>query len=452
MRRLLFPAILLGVLTLNVSCLKSLESEKTPQAAITSFVVGYYNVEFHDINYQRRDTVITLREGGVMYPMTIDQINNRIFNVDSLAYGSQVNAVTTSIGATGTVFYSYKDGLDSIEYLWTSSDSIDFTRPLVFGAVSTDGKFKRYYDVKLNIRTVFPDSMLWSKSYGTGYTGLANPCAAILNENLYNMGLDSDGNVKVEWRNINSGNWTDATPVSGVPASGWTGVLVSFADRLYSQWGTSVYVSSNGTDWTETKSGIKCLMQIGNVADRVWALGVDGKISFTTDMTEWTELGLAPAEFPDSAVVTLTYPLATNPSITRTVFIGNRPERDYASVWSFLSTDSVLSTVDMPDKTDLRLPFSGNRAVIRYDGSLFAFGAGLKEFRQSSDNGVTWFVCDSYAEDYSSWNRYMQFPIGLKGYNGSFSYAVDPLGTVWINTAGGQVWRGAITRLDKRGK
>lgn len=452
MRKLLFPSILLWVLALNVSCLKSMEAEKTSQAAITSFVVGYYNVKFHDINYHRHDTVINIREGGVMYPMTIDQINNRIFNVDSLAFGSQVNAVTTSVGATGTVFYSYKDGQDTTTYLWSSSDSIDFTRPIVFGAVSSDGKYRRYYNVELNVRTVFPDSMHWSKAYGIGFTGLDKACAAILNDTLYNLGIDSGGNLNVECRNISSGNWTAATQVNGVPASGWTGVLVSFDGRLYSQWGTTVYGSSNGTDWTQAKSGIKCLMQVGPNENCLWALSVDGKIMNTSDMTEWTELGPAPAEFPDSASVTLSYPLSTNPSIIRTVLVGQGKDSGYASIWTILSTDSVWSRIDMPSNTELRLLSLDNGAVIRYDGSLFAFGAGLEGFRQSNDNGVTWYVCDSYAEDYSSWNRYMQFPSGLKGYDGSFSYAVDSLGAIWIMTSGGQVWRGAITRLDKQGK
>lgn len=40
----------------------------------------------------------------------------------------------------------------------------------------------------------------------------------------------------------------------------------------------------------------------------------------------------------------------------------------------------------------------------------------------------------------------------LKGYEGDFSYAVDRLGSIWLMTADGQVWRGTVTRLDKRGK
>ena len=451
MRRLLFPLILCGVLALNVSCLEGLETEKTPQAAITSFVIGYYNVKFHDINYHRRDTVINVRENGALYPMTIDQLNNRIFNVDSLAFGSCVNAVTTSVSATGTVVYRYKDDPDGLAYLWTSSDSIDFTRPIVFSALSSDGKFNRDYEVKLNIRTVFPDSLLWSSAWGTGFTALDKPGAAILGDTLYMLGLDTDGNLKMECRNVESGSWSQSV-VTGMPADGWSRTLVSFAGRLYSQSGTTVYSSANGTDWSESKTGVKSLIWSGDNTDRIWAAGTDGNIICTTDMTEWIVKGQVPAGFPDSAAISMSYPLATNASIIRTVVVGRGTDSEYSSVWTILSVDSVWSQIDMPAKKDLRLPLIENCALIRYDGSLFAFGAGLNEFRQSNDNGITWYLCDRYAEDYSSWNRYMQFPKALKGYEGAFTFAVDRFETIWIMTTDGQVWRGAITRLDKRGK
>ena len=89
--------LMLAALLSCVSCLKDDNTYKTPQAAITSFTIGYYNVRFHDMNIHGRDTMVYLRESGYMYPMTIDQVNNRIFNADSMAYGSDLSKVTTSV-------------------------------------------------------------------------------------------------------------------------------------------------------------------------------------------------------------------------------------------------------------------------------------------------------------------------------------------------------------------
>jgi hypothetical protein len=58
-------------------------------------------------------------------------------------------------------------------------------------------------------------------------------------------------------------------------------------------------------------------------------------------------------------------------------------------------------------------------------------------------------MCNSYVEDYSSWNRYMQLPAALKGYASGFTAVADVNGYIWIMTDDGHVWRGAITRLKK---
>ena len=76
---------MLAALLSCVSCLKDDNSYKTPQAAITSFTIGYHNVRFHERNIQGHDTLVYIRESGALYPMTIDQVNNRIFNIDSMA-------------------------------------------------------------------------------------------------------------------------------------------------------------------------------------------------------------------------------------------------------------------------------------------------------------------------------------------------------------------------------
>ena len=164
--------LILAALLSCVSCLKDDKSYNTPHAAITSFTIGYYNVSFHDMNIRGRDTLVNIREAGAMYPMTIDQVNNRIFNADSMAYGSDLSRVTTSVYGTGTIGYRYLDD-PSVEYLWKSYDSIDFTRGIQFLAKSTDLSFTRVYDVQVNIRKIFPDSLIWSAPDTTAFPVLS---------------------------------------------------------------------------------------------------------------------------------------------------------------------------------------------------------------------------------------------------------------------------------------
>ena len=446
-KRLLFPVLSCGLLALNVSCLKDSETEKTPEACITSFVVGYYNVKFHDVNVQRRDTIVYEREGGVMYPMTIDQINNRIYNIDSLAYGSVLDSVTCSIGYKGVVYYRYDD--DGAVYAWDSYGALDFTRPLSFFVTSTDGSYVRTYDFKLNVSSVFPDSLLWTNSDSVGFTKLDGPCAVVRGDTLYHFGIDSEGSLKVASRDVSKGVWS-VSAVSGIPVSGWSHSVVAWNDSLYSVSGSDLYVSHNGKEWKVSRSGISAIIPSVNRNDCIWAVTTSDDIVRTTDMKQWITVQKKPQDFVDSVAVAVVSPLETNRNIIRTILIGNKTGEKYSRIWTMLSTDTELTQIDFPSNEELCLPGYESLSVIWYDDVLFAFGKGLDGFRQSSDNGLTWYYCDRYADYTSSWNRYMQLPAAIKGTNSGYSYAVDSLGGIWIMTCDGQVWHGAITRLDKR--
>ena len=438
---------MLAALFSCISCLKDEFSSKTPQAAITSFTIGYYNVKFHDMNIHGRDTLVYVREGGVMYPMTIDQVNNRIFNVDSMAYGSDLSKVTSSVYGNGTIGYIYDDEPD-VTYLWRSQDSIDFTRKLKFVVKSTDGSYTRYYDVSVNIRKVFPDSLLWSNPDTVGVPVLSGIAQAVRNDTVFFFGTDTAGVPSVTFRNISLGGWNGANHISGFSAQNWNHTVTVFRDSFYTVAAGSLYGSADALNWSQVRTGIKSLMVSADDNTALWAVGQDSSILKTDDMTAWTAVQEIPAGFPDSAGIVFSYPLATNTSLSRSVLVGLGEDSLYASVWTMLSGDTVWTQVDAPANTGLRIPFTGNLSAFRYDGALFCLES-LDCFRQSNDNGVTWYRCESYAEDYASWNRYMQLPVALKGKSCGYAVATDSRGYIWIMTGEGQVWRGAITRLAK---
>ena len=440
--------LMLAALLSFVSCLKEDKSYKTPQAAITSFTIGYYNVLFKDRNIQGNDTLVYIREGGVMYPMTIDQVNNRIFNVDSMAYGSQLNKVTCSAYGTGTVGYKYLDDPETT-YLWSVSDSIDFTRKLQFVIVSTDESYTRTYDLEVNVRKVFPDSLLWTDRDTTGFPVLTGITSAVMNDSLFCFGTDTSGIPAVSSRSIATGSWNGANPMTGLTADGWNHRVTVCNGQFYTVISGSLYGSQDAVNWSSVKTGIKSIIVSSGDYGELWAITQDSNIIRSSDMAEWTTVQAVPEGFPDSAAVLFSYPLATNASLKRSVIAGLTHDTVYASVWTILTGDTLWTQVDAPANAGLRLKAGGSLSVIMYDGSLFSLGHGLDGFRQSLDNGITWYWCDSYAEDYSSWNRYMQLPQALQGYESGFTAATDSKGWIWIMTDNGQVWHGAINRLKK---
>jgi len=439
----------LMVLLLNVSCLKDDTKSVSPQAAITSFTVGYYNVKSHVINWHRRDSVISVREGGVMYPMTIDQLNNRIYNIDSLAYGSVINAVTSSVTGTGTITYRYADDPES-SYYWSMYDSIDFTRELLFSVTSTDGSYTRTYNVNVNVRKVFPDSLLWSSTESTGFPVMSDLSSVVRGDTVFCFGTDGSGMPALTYRSPLTGEWNGINLLTGIPSDGWQHKVTVCGGLFHSVSDGNLYSSADGMNWSLARADVSGIILSGNDDGRLWALSNDSIFVATSDMSGWTALQRIPDHFPDMDATVFSYPLSTNASITRYVFVGVEDDCPDASVWTMLSVDSVLTKTDVPSRADIALPALSNLSVIRYDDALFCLGEGLDGFRQSSDNGATWYYCDSYADEDSSWNWYMQLPDGLKGSMCGFTCATDSKGYIWIMTDEGKVWNGAITRLKRR--
>jgi hypothetical protein len=443
-----FIFLLPAVLLLNVSCFDDEEKTTSPQAAITSFSLGYYNVKVYDINTDRKDTIVYHREGGAMFPFTIDQVHNRIYNTDSLSYGSKIDSVTVSVSSIGTVAYSYADNPDSA-VIWESTDYIDFTRDLVFYVVSTDGTFLRAYDVDVNMHKVFPDSLIWSGPDSLNFPALAGISSVVRSDTVFCFGTDTTGVQAVSFRKIDEGGWNGANAMTGLPA-GWNSRVTLFSGKFYTVCDGTLYSSADGLGWSSVRTGIKGLLSQGTESGTLWAVSQDSDIISTTDAAQWKSAGKVPAGFPDSLGVIFSYPLVTNKSITRSVLIGLSNDTVNASVWNKLSTDTVWTRINTPAAAGISLPAIPNIQVIRYDGALFATGTGEGSFRQSNDNGVTWYYCDSYAYDYSSWNRYMQLPEEVSGYGQEFACVTDSKGFIWIMTDDGRAWRGAINRLIRK--
>lgn len=101
---------------------------------------------------------------------SIDLVEGRIFNADSLPYGTKTNRLCVNIKTDNcseiTFHEPYKtEGRDSvINYITNAFDSIDFSKgPVRLHLVSFDGKAERDYMVQVNVHKMVPDSLYWDK-------------------------------------------------------------------------------------------------------------------------------------------------------------------------------------------------------------------------------------------------------------------------------------------------
>lgn len=448
----------MAVLLLFSSCLKEDEKVLDSYAAITAFSIGNFKVWYNDINIQGRDTLVYRLEGGAMYPMTIDQHNRLIYNVDSISYGAKIDRLTVQIEHTGYAYLKKKreDGT-TIDTLWSGSDSLDFTKPVVFTILSQDLKERREYTVQLNMHKIHPDSMTWSQRDTVGYKALKDQSSLIKNDSIYLFGKDETGTpVLVKRSIVKNTNWLTPVALNGINADLWNSNIILYNEMFYQLQDGQLYFSDNAVDWNQSPAAekFKYLVSSSNseYSEGVcWAVNEAGEIVKSENMINWELYQTNVSSFPDRNISACCYPLKSNPQILRTVLVGI--DDDYpsmkASVWTRLSTDSVWTEITPSATNDKLLPAKGGLTMIRYDKDLYAFGNGFNAFYQSKDNGVTWRDCSLLNDEYSTWNIYMKFPMELFNKLTKFSSVTDSNNTIWIMTETGQVWRGGINRLMK---
>ena len=436
--------MLLGMAAVLDSCLDTPKSETDSNAAITSMKIGTFEVKVRDLNSKRRDTVLYVKHSGAEFPLTIDQVNNTIYNLDSIPKEAILTKVAgNSIGAEGFVFF--KDNSMEAYKQWKSADSINLNDTVFWRVASTDGTFVRDYTLVLNVSKTFPDSMTWKKADDYGWGGMASVTAAVNGDKLYVLGRDLD-RISVVATDLKSCARVVESAVSGLPAYEWSGSVVAFGGKLYTVAGSSLYASENGIDWTDQSIAMKSLLRPGCAMKEMWAVGTDGNLKVSTDMATWENFCAVPAEFPDSVADIVQYKSVSNPGITRSVVMGYGADNKRVAVWTRLSTDDSWSKIEPGYNTHL-MPAKRSLSMFLYDKSLFAFGDMPDGFYQSQDNGINWRFCDSYVDGYDSWNRFMQVPEPMRKELGVVSCCVDQDNYLWLVNAYGMVWKGIINRL-----
>lgn len=103
---------------------------------------------------------------------SIDLVNARIFNADSLPYGTKIDRLLVDIAtdacSTVELHVPRVNNTDTvINYLEHSTDSIDFANgPVKLHLVSFDKKAERDYTISVNVHQAIPDSLYWNHLAG----------------------------------------------------------------------------------------------------------------------------------------------------------------------------------------------------------------------------------------------------------------------------------------------
>lgn len=448
MRKLL--AIYLAICSTAFLCTSCFDDEEDstvtyPFAALTSFSIGSFNVYTNSVTSEGKDTLLTKKVSGTLYPFIIDQKKLEVYNPDSLPLGADVTKLTTGVTCDG-IAYFYTDSTDTYELI-SSTDSIDLSMPRKLLVASTNGITLQAYTVKVNVHTVDLEKMYWQQ---LAVSPVEVPTRVLMfGEKVLLFGRNS-GAVPVTSSYDAANGWSEIAEISVADLD--VENIWQFASLLYATDGKVLYSSQDGVNWSTVATNISVTTLFAATDDRLWAVTASDSIAYSADGVNFMSVQPVDDSFPLRNISAAQYPLTTNPKILRTVVIGYPVDADSRpQVWSRLSSEESWAHYEPLGDGAYDCPALKPLGVVRYDNSLYAFGGkgivgddvvtSFETIYSSPDNGLTWKALS-----------YVKFPDSLKGNDAPFASFTDSDNYLWLIVGGEQpaVWRGRMNRLSHR--
>jgi len=446
-------AIGLAVVLLLTSCLgDDNESSGTgySDVAITAFNLGTLNRYTASVSANTgNDTILKTTITSGTYPMTIDHIGRIIYNQDSLPIGTDVAHVVCTVGTKNSGIVALGNVARDSLALFNSSDSVDFTNPRLFRVFSTDGKYWRDYDVRLNVATTTGDTFSWVAA------AESNADIAALSElrPVYSPSAGAmmlfglrDGATAV-LASTDGAAWQTLTTSEPLDADAWHNVVAT-DEALFTVSGGHFICSVDGQQWQTVDRPTAVSQLIAASTDELYGLDAAGTLlSLGKDSADWTrekfEDDAEAALFPlsSTSVAAVRWPYAPSDS-TDYVLLCGRSDGDaqHGVVWrklamrgSYAALHGTGQWVYMPFSSENRytLPCNERLTMAVYDASVLAIG-DEGTLLQSRDQGLTWKPVGAST---------LSLPSSLTtGQRIAIAAGAD--GELWIVSAAGQVFVG----------
>lgn len=399
---------------------------------------------------------------------TIDQLTGRIFNIDSMPYGTKIEKVVcqiTPVSSFAVRGIEASPGAypDSTYYLSSLSDSIDFSAPVKFVVHAYDEITTKVYVAQVNIHQVVPDSMVWSV-YADPMIGIAMKDQKVVayeyngaeNYLMYVKPAASGAPYQLYHAPVAEPKDWELLELAGLPSDGLLiSQITEYDNALYvPTTDGALYRSEDGLTWNAVANAPNVKYVLGEVkqgSNQPSALATvvdqEGKLMFyaMNQSMEWLAGDAVEAGFPVTGFGNLQYAAMYHQYL---MVAGGRGSNNEVvnTTWATMNGTSWALMASGSDGFTKR----EGAMVANYDDKFFLIGGvdasnkALKDIYQSIDYGITWSLVDSMVvlpPDYAA--------------RGFSSITVDQQN--FVNIFGGktgtgsnelnQLWRGRINRL-----
>lgn len=286
MKRKFFAFIALITATLSLSsCLSSDETtvEYTHDTAITAFSLG--SLDRYTKTKAGKDTLLKANVTGSDYKFYIDQAQRLIYNVDSLPCGVRDTAILTTISSKNSspILLMDINKPDSVAAYYSSSDSINFSKPRFIRVYSSDYSAYAEYKVTVNVHKELPYEFKWHElaQNNSQLAEFSDLKAVACGDSIYVFGKTAEG-TKVLNSAINDGGaWSSITMNVGLSSDAYQSA-VALDGKLYISDAGKVYASADAETWTEVSENADIKQLIGASSKYLYAYTAAG-ISVSKD-------------------------------------------------------------------------------------------------------------------------------------------------------------------------
>lgn len=428
---------------LATSCMKDEdEIQSSPECVITKFTVGDIDTEVSIKLASGKDTIVTRTIGGSSVAFNIDQINNKIYSVDSLPSWVDISGVIPTVNSTGYVYIKEGDETDFHQFA-SGTDSVDFTKPVKFLIIATDGVSTKEYTAQIFKKDSEADSLAWKAVEGADLQLEGAHRTLTLADRIYVFG-ESEGQAVVTSSSFLSegASWRKPAQLTCEQGSvDWTSV-VAYNGYLYALNTEGHICRSTNDERGETWSV---------VSDRVFArlLGTDELYLYacdesgiwgSADLQNWAECGSSDLDMlPETNIATVSYVSKTNSAMRNAVMCGlTSANSDNAVVWYKVSSanesiNQKWNYVQVAADNVYACPKLDNLSIICHNAEMYAIGGNNAGIYVSADNGISWHLQ----------TKKKLLPAEVTGQSTPASMVAGN-GYLWLIQSGGKVWRGKI--------
>jgi hypothetical protein len=333
---------------------------------------------------------------------TIDQYSNKIYNKDSMSYGTVIERkviITYTSGAQ--VNNMLIRGVEDSTWV-ASGDSIDISQPLNLRVYAIDNRTTKDYTFQLNIHKIDPDSVRYERiASNLDFIQSDNQKSIYFESAFYTYTMNKAQIALYSSKNAIS--WSPEN-LSGLPDNTEISSIFSNGRKIYSRTENGdLYVSSDAKSWAKIGTdypvvGILGYLNQGALQNEglctIMSKNSTFVFAFSSDLSNWTYGDPVPEAFPFSGFSGI------NQEVSRiqqfTIFGGTT--RSGGIINACWATQNGLHWAKITDDRFSNFPhITGANAFIYDDRICLINGRSSiseynKKFYVSEDNGYTWFV------------------------------------------------------------